>query len=80
MSSCRAEASVVHNLFAPEYYRHALRHVGLQAIVGDKDGHQRVLESYRLMLDFYGMELRDVSSGEVVRAEHWKKRFQHLNK
>ncbi|TNN56402.1 Opioid growth factor receptor [Liparis tanakae] len=38
-----------------------------------------LLTSYRLMLDFYGIELCDENNGEVKRASNWKERFKNLN-
>uniref|UniRef100_A0A8C3A6E6 Opioid growth factor receptor 2 n=1 Tax=Cyclopterus lumpus TaxID=8103 RepID=A0A8C3A6E6_CYCLU len=38
-----------------------------------------LLTSYKLMLDFYGIELRDEKTGEVTRASNWKDRFHNLN-
>lgn len=39
-----------------------------------------LLTSYRLMLDFYGIELCDENTGEVKRASNWKERFENLNR
>ncbi|XP_032370594.1 opioid growth factor receptor [Etheostoma spectabile] len=38
-----------------------------------------LLESYKLMLDFYGIRLRDENTGEVKRASNWRDRFDNLN-
>ncbi|XP_029005673.1 opioid growth factor receptor-like [Betta splendens] len=38
-----------------------------------------LLESYKLMLNFYGIRLCDENTGEVERAAHWKERFDNLN-
>ncbi|XP_030584653.1 opioid growth factor receptor-like [Archocentrus centrarchus] len=40
---------------------------------------KHLLESYKLMLDFYGIELCDGETGEVRRAQHWQDRFNNLN-
>lgn len=45
----------------------------------DPKAFERVLKSYEMMLDFYGMEL-DKKTGRINRAENWKSRFQHLNR
>ena len=45
----------------------------------DPDAFDRVLRSYEMMLDFYGMKLSDKTTGEIRRAANWKDRFQHLN-
>lgn len=41
---------------------------------------KNLLESYKLMLDFYGIELCDEKTGEVKRASNWKDRFNNLNR
>ncbi|XP_054473182.1 opioid growth factor receptor-like protein 1 [Anoplopoma fimbria] len=38
-----------------------------------------LLKSYKLMLDFYGIELCDEKTGEVGRASNWRERFNNLN-
>ncbi|XP_034724285.1 opioid growth factor receptor-like [Etheostoma cragini] len=38
-----------------------------------------LLTSYKLMLDFYGIRLRDKNTGEVERASNWRDRFDNLN-
>ena len=45
----------------------------------DPDAFDRVLRSYEMMLDFYGMGLSDKTTGKIRRAANWKDRFQHLN-
>ncbi|XP_061584067.1 opioid growth factor receptor-like isoform X2 [Cololabis saira] len=40
---------------------------------------ENLLKSYKLMLDFYGMQLADEATGEVMRADHWMERFNNLN-
>ncbi|KAK5872944.1 hypothetical protein PBY51_013599 [Eleginops maclovinus] len=39
-----------------------------------------LLESYKLMLDFYGIELFNEQTGEVRRRMNWKDRFDNLNR
>jgi len=46
----------------------------------DKKALKRVLTSYKMMLDFYGMKLVDDKDGTIARADNWRKRFQHLNR
>ncbi|XP_036416069.1 opioid growth factor receptor-like [Colossoma macropomum] len=41
---------------------------------------RRLLTSYRLMLDFYGIKLLDENTGEVGHAENWRERFENLNR
>ncbi|KAM6947952.1 opioid growth factor receptor-like [Lycodopsis pacificus] len=38
-----------------------------------------LVKSYKLMLDFYGIELCDEETGEVKRASNWRDRFNNLN-
>jgi hypothetical protein len=40
---------------------------------------QRVVRSYKLMLDFYGLRLADELRGTVGRAPNWRNRFRNLN-
>ena len=35
----------------------------LQKICADPEAHRRVLRSYEMMLDFYGMKLKDLQTG-----------------
>ena len=39
---------------------------------------RRVLMSYKLMLDFYGMRLEDEASGLVSRSENYASRYRNL--
>lgn len=41
---------------------------------------QNLLISFELMLDFFGMKMKDVKTGELERHEEWKERYKHLNK
>ena len=50
-----------------------------QEICKDKVAHGRILKSYEMMLDFYGMRLKDVKTGEIERADNYKERYSHLN-
>ncbi|KAL6063099.1 Opioid growth factor receptor [Balamuthia mandrillaris] len=40
----------------------------------------RVLKSFRLMLNFYGMRLVDLHSGQIARTEEWEERYENLNR
>lgn len=40
---------------------------------------ENLLKSYKLMLDFYGIELCDEKTGEVRRAWNWSDRFNNLD-
>ncbi|BFZ05290.1 hypothetical protein BsWGS_08329 [Bradybaena similaris] len=50
-----------------------------KAIIEDPKASKRVLESYKLMLDFYGMQLVDEKTGELKRSKNWKRCFDNLN-
>ena len=52
----------------------------LQAFREDKTAKRNLQESYGLMLDFYGIELSNLETGEVRRASHWQERFYNLNR
>ncbi|KAK7907447.1 hypothetical protein WMY93_016059 [Mugilogobius chulae] len=41
---------------------------------------KHLLESYKLMLDFYGIELCDETTGAVKRSCNWLDRFTNLNR
>ncbi|EMD40078.1 hypothetical protein CERSUDRAFT_63567 [Gelatoporia subvermispora B] len=44
----------------------------------DPDIVERVTQSYRLMLDFYGMQLANQDTGLVSRADNYKDRYRNL--
>lgn len=52
----------------------------IKTITNDWQAHNRVLTSYEMMLDFYGMRLKDHARGTVERAPGWRERFKCLNK
>ncbi|GFO43744.1 hypothetical protein PoB_007024900 [Plakobranchus ocellatus] len=56
-----------------------LKLVDKQAIKADKDAHNRVLLSYEMMLDFYGMELTDRRTGQLRRHRYWRECYENLN-
>ncbi|KAL8562015.1 hypothetical protein ACOMHN_001341 [Nucella lapillus] len=62
------------NLHAQELQLHEA-----EAIRGDPKTRERFLQSYQMMLYFYGLRLDDKKTGSVVRADNWKSRFKHLN-
>jgi hypothetical protein len=43
------------------------------------EAQRRLLTSYEMMLDFYGIVLKDRHTGEVEKAQNWRERFQNLN-
>ncbi|XP_066558600.1 opioid growth factor receptor isoform X2 [Amia ocellicauda] len=52
----------------------------IQEFCKTEDAKQRLIESYELMLDFYGIKLVNKETGEVKRAENWKDRFGNLDR
>ncbi|KAI0338989.1 hypothetical protein BDW22DRAFT_1432191 [Trametopsis cervina] len=64
------------NFQAQPLQRHEIR-----AMAADKDIVSRVLESYRVMLDFYGMQLQSDETGLLARSEPERKymeRYRNL--
>lgn len=51
----------------------------IQKIRKNKKAMKRVLQSYKMMLGFYGMKLVNEEDGTVERAHNWRERFSHLN-
>jgi len=49
------------------------------AIKADETMRGRVLNSYRMMLDFYGMVLVDPTTGEICRSATYRGRYRNLN-
>ncbi|KAK1799557.1 hypothetical protein P4O66_000438 [Electrophorus voltai] len=62
------------------FYAYPLTAKEIKLFREDKDVKERLLKSYKLMLDFYGIKLVDEESGEVTRAENWEKQFENLNR
>ncbi|CAL9703468.1 unnamed protein product [Knipowitschia caucasica] len=52
----------------------------IEAFKENEDAKKRLIESYELMLGFYGIRLVDTDTGEVKRAENWKERFGNLER
>lgn len=53
----------------------------IEAMTADEGIIERVIKSYRLMLDFYGMQLQTPDTGLLTRAEpasKCRKRYQNL--
>ncbi|TKS77818.1 Opioid growth factor receptor [Collichthys lucidus] len=53
---------------------------GYPAFKKNEDAKKRLVESYELMLGFYGIRLVNKETGEVKRAENWKERFGNLER
>ncbi|KAM7150371.1 opioid growth factor receptor isoform 2-T2 [Macrochelys suwanniensis] len=52
----------------------------IQAFKKSKEVMQRFIRAYKLMLDFYGINLIDQETGEVQKAENWRPRFRNLDR
>jgi hypothetical protein len=50
------------------------------AIQSDPQAQARLVVSYKLMLDFYGMKLLDDELGLVGRSPNHRSRYAHLNR
>ncbi|KAI5614465.1 hypothetical protein C0J50_9052, partial [Silurus asotus] len=61
-------------------YAHVLTLKEIQHFRSDIELKNKLLESYKLMLDFYGIRLVNEKTGEVQRAGNWKERFENLNR
>ncbi|XP_078602475.1 uncharacterized protein LOC144876737 [Branchiostoma floridae x Branchiostoma japonicum] len=51
----------------------------IKLIMENPEAHARILRSYEMMLDFYGMKLKDKMTGEIVHSDNWEERLSHLN-
>ncbi|XP_054641177.1 opioid growth factor receptor [Dunckerocampus dactyliophorus] len=52
----------------------------IEAFKSNEDAKKRLVESYELMLGFYGIRLVNKETGEVTRADNWKERFGNLER
>lgn len=52
----------------------------IQEFCQNETAKKHLLESYKLMLDFYGIEMCDETTGTVKRASNWEERFHNLNR
>ncbi|XP_056130214.1 opioid growth factor receptor isoform X2 [Lampris incognitus] len=52
----------------------------IDAFKKSDEAKRRLVESYELMLGFYGIQLVNTETGEVKRAENWKERFGNLER
>ncbi|XP_073681899.1 opioid growth factor receptor-like isoform X2 [Garra rufa] len=59
---------------------HVLTKKEIKLFLRDKQVKSKLVKSYKLMLDFYGIRLVDESTGEVARAPNWEDRFRNLNR
>lgn len=51
-----------------------------QAFKENEEAKRRLVDSYELMLGFYGIQLLNHETGEVRRAENWRERFANLER
>ncbi|XP_011612606.1 opioid growth factor receptor-like isoform X1 [Takifugu rubripes] len=51
----------------------------IKAFLENHTAKKNLLESYKLMLDFYGIQLESETTGRVKRAPNWAERFENLN-
>jgi len=62
------------------HYAEQLQLHEAKAIASDPILQGRIITSYELMLNFYGMKLVDRKTGKIERnPENWKERYSHLN-
>uniref|UniRef100_A0A8C2DPN2 Opioid growth factor receptor (OGFr) conserved domain-containing protein n=1 Tax=Cyprinus carpio TaxID=7962 RepID=A0A8C2DPN2_CYPCA len=59
---------------------HELTKKEIKCFREDKQAKSKLVKSYKLMLDFYGIRLVSESTGEVERSPNWKERFRNLNR
>uniref|UniRef100_A0A8C7URD6 Opioid growth factor receptor (OGFr) conserved domain-containing protein n=1 Tax=Oncorhynchus mykiss TaxID=8022 RepID=A0A8C7URD6_ONCMY len=52
----------------------------IEAFLQDETAKKRLVKSYKLMLDFYGIQLSNDTTGEVRRANNWRDRFDNLDR
>ncbi|KAG5281864.1 hypothetical protein AALO_G00049660 [Alosa alosa] len=52
----------------------------IQAFRESEEARARLVESYELMLGFYGIQLTNKNTGEVKRADNWRERFANLER
>ncbi|XP_036447687.1 opioid growth factor receptor [Colossoma macropomum] len=52
----------------------------IQAFRENEEAKRRLVDSYELMLGFYGIQLLSRETGEVKRAENWRERFANLER
>ncbi|XP_033009592.1 opioid growth factor receptor [Lacerta agilis] len=52
----------------------------IQAFKKSEEVMARFVRAYKLMLDFYGIELLNEKTGELGRAKNWQERFENLNR
>ncbi|KAM9444304.1 opioid growth factor receptor-like isoform 2-T2 [Clarias gariepinus] len=61
-------------------YAHVLTPTEIKHFRENTTVKKRLLKSYKLMLDFYGIQLVNEETGKVQRAKNWRDRFENLNR
>jgi len=51
----------------------------IDKMIKDDAVRRRLISSYRLMLEFYGMQLEDEGKGSIGRGPNWRERYEFLN-
>jgi hypothetical protein len=54
--------------------------ISSQNILDCKEAQDRLLLSYKMMLDFYGMKLENEKDGTITTSDNWEERFIDLNR
>ena len=53
---------------------------GKKYLRSSRSAKAKLLKSYQMMLDFYGMRLASLRTGEVERAENYRERYRNLKR
>ncbi|XP_072270536.1 opioid growth factor receptor-like isoform X1 [Pyxicephalus adspersus] len=61
-------------------YASPLHEDEIEMMKKDADVKKRLCEAYKLMLNFYGIQLLDEISGKVGQAENWQERYKNLDR
>ncbi|XP_076852489.1 uncharacterized protein LOC143506522 isoform X2 [Brachyhypopomus gauderio] len=61
-------------------YAYPLSQKEIKIFHKDAEMKQRLLKSYKLMLNFYGIKLVDEKSGKVERSDNWETQSKNLNR
>uniref|UniRef100_A0A8B9R9C5 Opioid growth factor receptor n=1 Tax=Astyanax mexicanus TaxID=7994 RepID=A0A8B9R9C5_ASTMX len=69
-----------HSEWRTDYKRLERVCVSLQAFRESAEAKRRLVDSYELMLGFYGIQLLSRETGEVKRSENWRERFANLER
>jgi hypothetical protein len=59
---------------------HALQNHEIEKLLNYEEFLPKLKHSYELMLDFYGIQLKNSETGELARAENYQERYENLSK